>query len=236
VNASRGADSAAELKALHEELAALTYAVSHDLRAPIRAIEGFSEALLDEYRAKLQGDGVEYLERIRAAALRLEVLIACLVELARVSREPMQIEPVNVSEIATTIAASLDAKGSRPVEWSIEPDLVVDGDRRLLTLALQHLLGNAWKFTRKNPTAHISVGREVQDGARVIVVRDDGAGFDPAFASRLFTPFHRLHPAKEFEGNGIGLAIVRRIVNRHSGEIYAIGKIGEGATFFLDLG
>jgi light-regulated signal transduction histidine kinase (bacteriophytochrome) len=225
-----------ELEAAEKELASLSYSVSHDLRAPLRTIDGFSEALLDEYQNKLDDQGVDYLRRIRSAAARMEMLIGCLIELSRVSRDDLKRERVNLSELATSIASSLQKlEPARNVRFSIEPDLIVDGDPRLLRIAFEHLLGNAWKFTGRHATASIEVGREQRDGRHVLYVRDDGAGFDPLYAERMFGAFQRFHSSSEFEGTGIGLAMVQRIVHRHHGKVWAVGKVEQGTTVYLDL-
>lgn len=228
-------DPVKELEAVNAELASLSYSIAHDVRSPLRAIDGFSEMLMEDYAGKLDDQGVDYLRRIRSAVARMELLIGCLNDLARVSREDMHIERVNLSEIAERIAERLQKlEPDRRVEFTIAPGLVVDGDARLLATAFEQLLANAWKFTSKRATAKIEVGRSPQAGE--IFVRDDGAGFDPAYAGRLFTPFQRLHAASEFEGIGIGLALVRRIVRRHHGDVRATGGLGSGATVFVELG
>lgn len=228
---------AEELEAAEKELASLTYSVSHDLAAPLRTIDGFSEALLDEYECRLDDQGVDYLRRIRGAAARMELLINAFVDLSRLSRHPMERERVDLTAMIASIGAALQKlEPARNVEISIAPGLVVEGDPRLLRIAFQHLLGNAWKFTSRHPAARIEVGTEIQNGRSVLFVRDDGAGFDPLYAERMFGAFQRFHPASEFDGTGIGLAMVQRIVNRHHGKIWAAGKVEEGATFYLDLG
>ena len=228
---------AEELEAAEKELAALTYSVSHDLSAPLRTIDGFSEALLDEYESRLDDQGVDYLRRIRGAAARMGLLIDSLVDLSRVSRDPIERDRVDLTAMITAIAATLQKlEPARDIELSIEPGIVIDGDPRLLRIAFQHLLGNAWKFTSRHPAARIEVGTEIKNGRRVLFVRDDGAGFDPAFAQRMFGAFQRFHSTSEFDGTGIGLAMVQRIVHRHHGRVWAAGKVEEGATFYLDLG
>ena len=228
---------AEELEAAEKELASLSYSVSHDLRAPLRTIDGFSEALLEEYESKLDEQGVDYLRRIRGAAARMELLISCLIDLSRVSRDDLKHEQIDVTAMVTSIASALQKlEPARKVEFSIEPGLVIDGDPRLLRTAFEHLLGNAWKFTNRHPSARIAVGSETTEGRRILYVKDDGAGFDPAYAERMFGAFQRFHSASEFDGTGIGLAMVQRIVRRHHGKVWALGKVEEGATFYLDLG
>jgi light-regulated signal transduction histidine kinase (bacteriophytochrome) len=226
----------AELEALNKELAAFSHSVSHDLRAPIRTIDGFSEALAEEYRDKLGDQGLEYLKRIRAAAARMDVLINGLLELSRVSREELRREKVDLSMIAESIAMQLkEGDPARTVRFAIQPGLAVEGDPRLLKTALEHLLGNAWKFTRKHSVATIEVGSEQPDGHRLLFVRDDGAGFDPIYAGKMFGAFQRFHTTAEFEGTGIGLAMVQRIVHRHGGTVWAVGKVEAGTTVYIDL-
>jgi len=229
-------DDAEQLEAANRELASLTYSISHDLRAPLRTIDGFSEALIEDYGAKLDDQALEYLKRIRSAAISMNEMIVSLAELARVSREELRRERVNVSEIAQSIANRLQQKEpSRNVEVVIEPNLSVDADPRLMTVVFDQLLGNAWKFTRKHKSAKIEVGSENRDGTRILFVRDDGAGFDATYAAKMFGAFQRLHAAHEFEGIGMGLGLVQRIVNRHGGKVWATGEVERGATVYLDL-
>lgn len=226
----------AELEAMSQELAALSYSVSHDLRSPLRTIDGFSEALAEEYQDKLDERGLGYLKRIRDATARMESLIDSLLELARVSRGEIRREPVDLSELAESIAGEL--KGSDPsrnVHVSIEPGLTMTGDPRLLRVAFEHLLRNSWKFTSKHPIARIEMGREERDGHHLLYVRDDGAGFDPNYSGRMFAPFQRFHSASEFEGMGIGLAMVHRIIRRHGGKIWATGEVERGATVYIEM-
>ena len=226
----------AELEAANQELAAFSYSVSHDLRAPLRTIDGFSEALLEEYGDKLDERGLDYLQRIRDAGARMELLINRLLELARVSQGELRREPVNLSEIAESTAAELkESDPARNVHVSIEPGLNVQGDPRLLRIVFEHLLRNSWKFTSKHPVATIEVGSEERSGHRAIYVRDDGAGFDPTYAGKMFAPFQRFHSAAEFEGTGIGLAMVQRIIHRHGGTVSAVGKVEEGTTVYMEL-
>ncbi len=225
-----------ELEAANRELASLTYSVSHDLRAPLRTIDGFSEALVEDYGDKLDEQAREYLNRIRSAAKSMNAMIESLAELARVSRDPLRSEKVNVSDVAQSVAARLkQLEPGRQVEFAIAPDLVVDGDPRLLGIVFEQILRNAWKFTSKHKSAKIEVGSENREGSRILFVRDDGAGFDSTYAGKMFGAFQRLHKSDEFDGLGIGLAIVQRIVNRHRGKIWAEGEVERGATFYLDL-
>jgi len=226
----RAAKEAAE--ATSRELESFSYSVSHDLRAPLRAINGFSQALLEDNAAQLDDDGKDSLRRVRTAAQRMGELIDDLLELSRVSRHELKREKVNLSGLARVVLSELQKQNpSREVKLQIEQDLVADCDARLLRVALENLFGNAWKFTSKNPSALISFGR--LGGA--FFVRDDGAGFDMQYADKLFGAFQRLHGKLEFEGTGIGLATVQRIVHRHGGRIWAESEPGKGATFHFTL-
>ena len=217
------------------EVEAFNYSVSHDLRAPLRPLDGFSEALLEDYGDKLDDKAKDYLNRIRSAAQRMGRLIEDLLELSRIGRVPVQRRPLDLSALAASIVAELRAnEPGREIELVCEPKAEVAGDPRLLRIALENLLRNAWKFTRRHPRARIELGR--MPGAEAIFfIRDDGVGFDPAYAGRLFQPFHRLHPSDAFEGTGIGLAIVDRIVRRHGGRIWAESAPETGATFYFTL-
>jgi PAS domain S-box-containing protein len=220
----------------NRELEAFSYSVAHDLRAPLRGIDGFSQVLLDEYSATLGEDGQHYLRRVRESAQYMAQLIDSLLSLARVTRGDIRREPVDLSVLAHTIADRLQAsQPERQVRFSIEPELTEVGDSRLLGSVLDNLLGNAWKFTRHQPAARIEFGRTRHNGQPVLHVRDNGAGFDMAFASKLFGVFQRLHTVDEFEGTGIGLATVQRILRRHAGRIWAEGAVGSGATFYFTL-
>ena len=222
-----------DLKASNAELEAFSFSVAHDLRAPLRAIDGFSAAVLEDHGAELGDDGRADLGRVRAAAKRMEALIDDLLALSRVSRGGLQRERVDLSREARSIVARLrEANPSRAAEVDIAPGLVVDGDPRWLRVALENLLNNAWKFSARRSITRIEVGCTA-DGA--YYVRDHGAGFDMAYADRLFMPFQRLHAGREFEGTGVGLATVLRIVSRHGGRIWAEGVVDAGATFFFTL-
>lgn len=228
--------SSAQLSATNEELEAFAYSVSHDLRAPLRGIDGFSQALAEDYSTELDETANGYLKRIRAGAARMGELIDDLLDLSRLSRSKMVRETVDLSELAVNIAAELARREpDRNVELSVEPDLETYGDRRLLTLLLENLLENAWKFTRQRESARIEVGRNDAGGATAYFVKDNGAGFDMAYAKRLFGAFQRLHSQEQFEGTGIGLATVQRIVSRHGGRIWATGEVEAGATFSFTI-
>ena len=232
----RLARQARQLEALHAEVSGLLYAICHDLASPLHTIGGFSEALDEEYGDGIDPDGRVFLERVRTSSKRMEEMFADLQRLAQVSRSELRRQKLNLSEIAESIAESLrQSDPQRAVVFSIEPGLTMEGDPGLMRIALESLLQNAWKFTRTHPAATISIGRETREDSRIFYIRDDGAGFDPKHASRLFKPFQRLHTRAEFEGNGIGLAIVRRIIHRHGGRVSAAGSVEEGATVFIEL-
>jgi two-component system, NtrC family, sensor kinase len=226
---------AEELEAKNKELEAFSYSVAHDLRAPLRSVDGFSQALLEDYADKLDGEGRQYLCYVRESAQQMAQLIDDLLSLSRVTRSEFQREPVDLSEIARTVAARLEQRDpTRQVELVVADGLVAEGDARLLTVVFENLLGNAWKFTGKRAAARIEVGA-TGNGHRTFFVRDNGAGFDMAYASKLFGVFQRLHSTNEFEGTGIGLATVQRVVQRHGGQIRAEGEVDRGATIFFTL-
>jgi two-component system sensor histidine kinase/response regulator len=225
------------LAVANNELEAFSYSVSHDLRAPLRSISGFSQALVEDEADRLDERGHDYLERIRAATLRMSQLIDDLLALARVSRADLQRTNARLGEIARSCADVLSASDpARKVSWSIPADLRGQADPRLVKIAFENLLGNAWKFTRKQPEARIEVGLRMAGDERIYFVRDNGAGFDMAKADKLFAPFQRLHANAEFEGTGVGLATVQRVIHRHGGRIWAESAVGQGATFFFTLG
>jgi light-regulated signal transduction histidine kinase (bacteriophytochrome) len=226
-----------ELKAVNNELEAFSYSVSHDLRAPLRSIDGFSQALLEDYGGQLDPTGQDFISRIRAATQRMGNLIDDLLTLSRVTRSSIRMESVNLSQLAKRIANDLQhSYPERQVEVEIAPDLLVYGDTHLLQVVLENLIGNAWKFTSKQPHPIVTVGQiHSDDGSPIYFVRDNGAGFDMAYVDKLFSPFQRLHAMQEFPGNGIGLATVQRIIHRHGGRVWAEGIIGQGATFYFTL-
>jgi signal transduction histidine kinase len=224
----------AELEAANRELEAFSYSVSHDLRAPLRSIDGFSLALLQDYGETWDPEARGYFERIRAATRRMGLLIDDLLNLARVTRAEMRRERVNLSAMAAVVATELrKTEGSRKVDCIIEANLEAMGDSRLLRVMLDNLLGNAWKYTSKHESARIEFGQVHTNGTRVFYVRDDGAGFDPAYAGKLFGAFQRLHGSSEFPGTGVGLATVQRILHRHGGKIWAESEVERGATFYF---
>ncbi len=226
----------AELAAANKELEAISYSVSHDLRAPLRSIDGFSLALLQDYSDSLDADAKNYFERIRAATRRMGMLIDDMLNLARVTRAEIRRERVNLSAMARAATAELKkTDGSRDVECVIEENVETEGDAQLLRVAIDNLLGNAWKYTSKHATARIEFGQMRTNGSRVFFVRDDGAGFDPAFAGKLFGAFQRLHGSSEFPGTGVGLATVQRILLRHGGKIWAEAEVEKGATFYFTV-
>jgi DNA-binding response OmpR family regulator len=226
----------AELQRKNEELEAFSYAVSHDLRAPLRGIDGFSVALLEEYGELLDQRGRGYLDHVRSGTHRMAELIDGLLELSRVGRADVQRGRVNLSEVARVVFEELKERDpSRAVELVVEERLSVDADRRLMRVVFDNLIGNAWKFTSKTVAPRITVGSEPRDGSTVYFVRDNGAGFDMAYAEKLFTPFQRLHSAADFPGTGVGLATVHRVVDRHGGRIWAEGAVGRGAAFYFTL-
>ncbi|HEV7745396.1 MAG TPA: PAS domain S-box protein [Pyrinomonadaceae bacterium] len=232
----RVVDRTAQLQAANKELEAFSYSVSHDLRAPLRHINGFSQALLEDYAASLDETGKGYLQEVRGATQEMARLIDDVLELARVTRSEMHQELVDLSELACSVVAQLK-KGDpgRAVTVEIEAGRTARGDKRLLKIVLTNLLGNAWKFTSRQQQAKISFGQIVQNHEIVYLVRDNGAGFDMAYEKKLFGAFQRLHAASDFEGTGIGLATVQRIINRHAGRVWAEGTVNEGAAFYFTL-
>src|SRR6267142_3028187 len=227
---------ARELEQANKELEAFSYSVSHDLRAPLRAIDGFSHALADECAEALGDHGRQLLQRVLAAAQRMGQLIDGLLDLSRLTRAELGRDPVRLSDLARQIAQQLqESQPDRQVVFRIEDGVEATGDARLVRVVLENLLGNAWKFTRKRPVGHIEFGTTLEHGSRTFYVRDDGAGFDMAYAGKLFSAFQRLHAAGEFEGTGIGLATVARIIQRHGGRIRAEAAPGNGAAFYFSL-
>lgn len=232
----RVSERTAQLQASNKELEAFSYSVSHDLRAPLRSIDAFSQLVREDYEGKLDEQGKQYLDIVGESSRQMGRLIDDLLHLSRVTRSEMRRRPVDLSALARQIVAGLrQLEPQRQVEIVIAPDLKAEGDDRLLRIALENLINNAWKFTAKQPQARIEVGAEMQEGKPVFFVRDNGAGFDMAYANKLFGAFQRLHSANDFPGHGIGLATVQRIVNRHGGSIWANAVINEGATFYFTL-
>jgi signal transduction histidine kinase len=227
----------AALELANHELEAFSYSVSHDLRAPLRAIDGFSQILLAEHAGQLDREGLHSLERVRTATQRMSALIDDLLSLAQITRTQLRWMPIDLSAIADHIATELRRREpGRTTRVHIAPDVMIRGDARMLTIALENLLGNAWKFTAKHGAAEIWFGAEQRDGREVFFVRDSGAGFDMKYIDKLFGAFQRLHNANDYEGVGIGLATVQRIISRHGGQIWAKAAVDAGATFFFTLG
>jgi signal transduction histidine kinase len=233
----RVAERTAELEAAFQQLESFSYSVSHDLRGPLRAIDGYSLAVIEDYRDKLDAEGADRLEHVRSSAKRMARLIDDLLGLSRVSRRPLRRADVDLSALAEGVIADLrKAEPGREVKVTITPGLRVNADDGLLRIALENLLGNAWKFTRRSEKAKIELGVIPGAISSEYYVRDNGAGFDMAYADKLFDAFQRLHRASEFEGTGIGLATVHRVVRRHGGHVRAEAEVGKGATFYFTLG
>jgi len=212
------------------------YSVSHDLRAPIRVVEGFARILKEDYGRALDRIGNDHVDRVLAAAARMNSMIESLLALSRLQSQPLKRQPVDLSQLSHYVLEDLRRQfPERQVEQQIEPGIVVHGDPTLMRIAVENLIGNAWKYSGQNPQARIAMRREQKDGQAVIVVEDNGAGFDMRFADRLFGVFQRLHSAKDFQGTGVGLASVRRIMRRHGGDIWAESEVGKGAKFFFTL-
>ena len=225
-----------QLEGANKELESFAYSVSHDLRAPLRGIDGFSQVLLEDYEEKLDEEGKDYLGRIRSGTQRMGHLIDDLLRLSRLTRSEMRHEPVNLSTLAENVSVALRESGSeRKVTFDITPNLKAHGDRYLLGVAIENLFSNAWKFSSSHDQARIEFGVEKLEGKNAYFIRDDGVGFDMAYADKLFGAFQRLHGTTEFPGSGIGLATVQRIIHRHGGQIWAESKVGEGATFYFTL-
>ena len=222
----------AELRSANRELEAFSYSVSHDLRSPLRAIDGFSQALLEEYSGELDDVGRGYLDRVRAASQRMGVLIDNLLRLSRVTRQELLPEQTDLTAMCQEIVRELkDSDAQRKVDVTIQDNMVAQCDAKLIRIALTNLIENAWKYSSKQDVARIRVG--CRDG--VFFVQDNGAGFDMRYADKLFGAFQRLHSKEEFEGTGVGLATVARVIHRHGGEIWAESELGAGATFFFTL-
>ncbi len=232
----RVAERTAQLEVANRELEAFAYSVSHDLRAPLRAIDGFSQALLEDNLGQLDAAGQDYLRRVRQGAQQMGQLIDALLLLSRVTRQEVSRQSVDLSAVAAIAAQALRVSDpGRKVAVTVQPGLVVTGDPHLLEILLTNLVGNAWKFTRHQPAARIELGLALIEGECVYFVRDNGAGFNPQYAAKLFRPFQRLHSQSEFEGTGIGLATVQRVVQRHGGRVWAEGWPGAGATVYFVL-
>ncbi len=226
----------AELETANRELETFSYSVSHDLRAPLRTLDGFSRILLEDYATKLDAEAHEHLQRIRAASQRMGELIDSLLKLSHVTRSSLRRGPVNLSLIAQAAANDLQQAGpERKAHFLIAPDLVAEADANLIRIALENLLGNAWKFTAKQPITEIEFGMTSHNGSPALFVRDNGIGLDMTYADKLFGAFQRFHSATDFPGTGIGLATTQRIIHRHGGRIWAESQPGHGATFYFTL-
>jgi signal transduction histidine kinase len=233
---SRVQQRTAELEASNQELESFSYSVSHDLRAPLRHIDGFIDILLQKCAGQLDESDRQLLQNVSVSAQKMRELIDVLLELTRVTHGELHRSPVDLSALAGEVMAELQAGApDRVVEVSLAPGLTSHGDRRLLRIVLMNLLGNAWKFTSKRAAARVQFGRMEQEAQAPYFVRDNGAGFDMAYANKLFGVFERLHRRDEFEGTGIGLATVQRIIRRHNGKTWAEGAVDQGATFYFTL-
>jgi light-regulated signal transduction histidine kinase (bacteriophytochrome) len=233
----RVAERTAELQQANRELEAFSYSISHDLRAPLRAIDGFSRMVVEDHADRLDPEARDHLGRVRAAVQRMGALIDDLLELSRVGRMEMRITDVDLSRLAHAVVEQLRAgDAGRSVRVTIAPGLRARGDERLVRLVVENLLGNAWKYTRRTVEPHIEFGADREPAETIYWVRDNGAGFDMAYADKLFQPFQRLHRPEEFEGTGVGLATVARIVARHGGRVWAEAGVGAGARFSFTLG
>jgi light-regulated signal transduction histidine kinase (bacteriophytochrome) len=220
----------------NRELEAFSYSVSHDLRAPLRSVDGFSHALLEDHAEHLNAEGQDYLRRVRTAAQRMGQLIDDLLLLARIGRTEFNRHRVDLSEIVRQVVEELQNRDAEPkAAVAIEANVIADADGRLMRIVFENLLGNAWKFTAKTTERRIAFETERDEERTVYLVRDNGAGFDMTYVHRLFSPFQRLHSEADFSGTGIGLASVRRIVNRHGGRVWAQGAVGQGASIFFTL-
>jgi PAS domain S-box-containing protein len=225
-----------QLETANKELEAFSYSVSHDLRAPLRGIDGWSQALLEDYYEQLDEQGKQYIERVRSETQRMGFLIDDMLKLSRLTRAEMTRQRVDLSSIVQSLADRLKEDApQRSVEFIIQPGITAVGDSHLLEAALANLLENAFKFTGKCPQARIEFGQTLTEGGRVFFIRDNGAGFDMTYAQKLFGVFQRMHKASEFPGTGVGLAIVQRVIHRHGGRIWAEAEIGCGAAFYFTL-
>ena len=224
------------LKATNKELESFSYSVSHDLRSPLRTIDGFSQALLEDYAGKLDETGRDYLSRLRSASQKMGELIDGLLKLSRLTRSEIHLEKVDLIALAEEISTRIqETNPGRRGNFIIDSGLNANGDPQMLRVLLENLLSNAWKFTRKTPQARIEFGSTTNGAGKTFFVKDNGAGFDMAYRDKLFSAFQRLHNTADFPGTGIGLATAQRIINRHGGSIRAEGAVGEGAAFYFTL-
>jgi two-component system, sensor histidine kinase and response regulator len=237
VLAETQAELVRDLEHKNRELESFSYAVSHDLRAPLRRIDSFSRAVLESQGDRLDEAGQRFLSRVREASQHMSQLIDDVLHLSRVTRADLRDQEVDLSSIVSLILTRLqESEPERKLDAKVRPGVVVTGDSQLLKIAMENLLGNAWKFTAKEPESRIEFGMTQAGGEATYFVRDNGAGFDMTYNDRLFGPFQRLHPQGEFPGNGIGLATVQRIIHRHGGRVWAEGLVGQGATFYFTMG
>lgn len=234
--AREAAETSRQLKEANLELDAFSYSVSHDLRAPLRAIDGFSQALLEDCAGMLDEGGKSHLQRVRAAAQRMGELIDGLLALSRISRAELNRAPFDLSVLCEEVIADLRREDpARVVDIRVEPRVLIYADRALLRIMIENLLGNAWKYTKRTDKPRIEFRTQQREEPRVLAICDNGAGFNMEYASRLFTPFQRLHDAADFPGTGVGLATVRRIVQRHGGRVWAQSSVDDGACFYFSL-
>jgi light-regulated signal transduction histidine kinase (bacteriophytochrome) len=226
-----------ELESVNKELEAFIYSVSHDLRAPIRSMSGFAKIIVTDYTDKLDAQGHDYLNRILKSSAKATRLIDDLLYLSKISRHEIARTKVDMSKNALSMVAELrESAPERGVEIDIKEGMTAFADPRLVEIVMTNLFGNAWKFTSRTDEARIEFGASEQDGRTVYYIKDNGVGFDPNYADKMFLPFHRLHSDSEFEGTGIGLAIVERIIHRHGGRIWAEGEVGKGTTVYFTFG
>lgn len=224
------------LKIANQELEAFSYSVSHDLRTPLRSIDGFSQALIEDYGDTLDETGKNYLSRVRSNAQKMSALIDDIIKLAKVSRTSISENQVNLSAVVKSVAELVKQNDpERKVDFVIEKNMVAKADKTLIKIVYQNLIENAWKFTAKQPDARIEIGSDTHKGEKTYYVKDNGAGFNMEYAHKLFTPFQRLHKESDYPGTGIGLATVQRIIHRHMGNIRGEGKVGKGAAFYFTL-
>jgi light-regulated signal transduction histidine kinase (bacteriophytochrome) len=226
----------AQLENTNKELEAFAYSVSHDLRGPLRAIDGYGKILLEDYGSRLDEEGQDLLQRLRRSSQHMGQLIDDLLKLSRLTRQEMTLEKIDLGRLAVEVFRELDSvETEREIVFTVGNNLTANADDRLMRVALANLFSNAIKFTRKMPQAKIEFNAFIENGEKIFFIRDNGAGFDMRYAHKLFAAFERLHSTSEFEGNGIGLATVQRIINRHGGRLWAEGAINQGATFYFTV-
>jgi len=232
----RVAERTKQLENSNRELEAFSYSVSHDLRTPLRAINGFSQIILEDYASNLDDRGLQYLQRTRAAALNMGYLIDDILRLSRITRAEITLSTVNITSIVESIVLEFkEREPERNVDFTIQQGLYAKADHNLIKIAMENMISNAWKFTSRNEKASIEFGSMKENGKNVFFLKDNGVGFDQTFSDKLFTVFSRLHRASEYPGTGVGLATVKRIINKHGGEVWAYGEVDKGATFYFTL-